>query len=109
VNRKHVIHQLRRVCELQAVARVASPVRHLERSPWKLRGDQRFTVARPISAELRCAVPVLDLLRTMSFAARARLPVDQGEADVLRWIAECQPGEHLSGPGGLAAVGLPGR
>ena len=70
VNRKHVDHQVPRVQQLQAVARIAGQVRHLTRSPWKPRGDQRFTVARPITVERHCAVPVLDLLRTMSFAGR---------------------------------------
>jgi hypothetical protein len=70
VNRKHVDHQVPRVQQLQAVTRVAGPVRHLSASPWKPRGDQRFTVARPITIERRCAVPVLELLKTMSFAGR---------------------------------------
>jgi hypothetical protein len=70
VNRKHVDHQVPRVQQLRAMARVAGPVRFLERSPWKPRGDQRFTVARPIAVERRFAVPVPQLLKTMSFAGR---------------------------------------
>lgn len=70
VNRKYVDHQVPRVQELRAVARVTGPVRHLDRSPWKPRGHQRFTVARPIEVERRYAVPVLELLKTMSFAGR---------------------------------------
>ncbi|HZU17036.1 MAG TPA: hypothetical protein VFD01_10645 [Candidatus Dormibacteraeota bacterium] len=70
VNRKHVDHQLPRVQELRAVARVTGPVRHLERSPWKPRGEQRFTVARPIAVERRCAVPLLEVLKGLSFAGR---------------------------------------
>lgn len=70
VTRKYVDHQVPRVQELRAVVRVTGPVRHLDRSPWKPRGEQRFTVARPIEVERRCAVPILELLKTMSFAGR---------------------------------------
>jgi len=70
VNRKHVDHQVPRVQQLQAVARVMGPVRQLARSPWNPRGEQRFTVARPIAIERESAVPVLDLLKTMSFAGK---------------------------------------
>lgn len=70
VNRKHVDHQVPHVYEIRAVARVVGPVRHLERSPWKARGDQRFEYARPITVERRCAFPARELLKTMSFAGR---------------------------------------
>jgi len=70
VNRRYVDHQVPRVQQLQAVTRVAGPVRHLSKSPWKPRGEQRFTVARPITIERQCAIPILDLLKTMSFAGQ---------------------------------------
>jgi hypothetical protein len=70
VNRKHVDHQVPRVQELRAVARVTGPTRRLERSPWRPRGDQRFLFARPIAVERRCALPAIELLKTMSFAGR---------------------------------------
>src|SRR5262249_18238484 len=70
VNRKYVDHQVPRVQELRALARIAGPARHTERSSWQPRGDQRFTVARPITVERRFAVPILQLLKTMSFAGR---------------------------------------
>ena len=56
--------------EIRAVARIDGPVRHLKRSPWRPRGDQRFTIARPIVVERHCALPALDLLKSMSFAGR---------------------------------------
>lgn len=68
VNRKHVNHQVPRIQRLRAIARVAGPIRHLDQSPWKPRGNQRFHVARPITIEQRCDVPAVDLLRRMSFA-----------------------------------------
>lgn len=70
VNRKHVDRQVPRVGQLQGVASVTGPVRRLEVSPWKPRGDQRFEVARPIEIRCRCKVPVLELLKTMSFAGQ---------------------------------------
>lgn len=70
VNRKHVDHQVPHVYEIRAVARVAGPVRHLDSSPWKARGDQRFEYARPITIERRCSFPARDLLKQLSFAGR---------------------------------------
>ena len=70
VNRKHVDHEVPRVQELRALARITGPVQHLGKSPWKPRGDQRFTVARPISIQRTFAVPALDLLKSMSFAGK---------------------------------------
>jgi hypothetical protein len=70
VNRKHVDHQVPHVYEIRALVRVAGRVRHLTRSPWKARGDQRFEYARPIAVERRCSFPARELLKTMSFAGR---------------------------------------
>lgn len=70
VNRKHMDHQVPYVYEIRAVARVAGPVRHLERSPWKVGGNQRFEYARPITVEGRCSFPACELLKTVSFAGR---------------------------------------
>jgi hypothetical protein len=60
VNRKYVDHQTPWVREIRAVVRVAGPVRHLATSPWRPRGGQQFTVARPITIEHRCALPALE-------------------------------------------------
>ncbi len=95
VNRKHVDHQVPRVQELRALVRVAGPVCRLDRSPWKPRGDQRFMIARPIQVERRFALPVIELLKTMSFAGRPpawgmRLlsaPVPLTEDDVAKFEA----------------------
>src|SRR5262249_19070914 len=70
VNRKYVDHQVPHVYEMRAVARIAGPVQHLKSSPWRARGEQRFSVARPITVEQRCAFPALELLKSMSFAGR---------------------------------------
>jgi hypothetical protein len=70
VNRKYVDHQVPHVYEIRATARVAGPVRHLTKSPWRSRGEQHFTVARPVTVERICSVPALDLLKSMSFAGR---------------------------------------
>jgi hypothetical protein len=70
VNRKYVDHQVPHVYEIRAVARVGGSVKQLKRSPWRSRGDQHFTVARPIVVERRCALPALELLKSMSFAGR---------------------------------------
>ena len=68
VNRKHVDHQVPHVREIRAAVSVAGPVRHLARSPWRARGEQRFEFARPIDVERRLAFPARELLKTMSFA-----------------------------------------
>jgi hypothetical protein len=70
VNRKHVDHQVPHVYEIRAVVRVAGPVRHLDRSPWKAREAQRFEFARPIAVERTLALPARELLKGMSFAGR---------------------------------------
>ena len=70
VNRKHVDHQVPHVYQVRAAVRVAGPVRHLDRSPWKARGAQRFEFARPITVERTLALPGRELLKTMSFAGR---------------------------------------
>jgi predicted RNA-binding protein len=70
VNRMYVDHQVPRIRELRAVVRVVGHVRQLETSPWKPRGRQQFNVARPIVIEQHCQIPILDLLKTMSFSAQ---------------------------------------
>jgi hypothetical protein len=107
VNRKHVDHQLPRVQQLRAVARVTGPVRHLDHSPWKPRGDQRFMVARPIVVEQRCAVPLLEVLRNLSFAGRPpawgiRLldtPLRLTAEDVAQLELTLQSGQAPASPG----------
>jgi hypothetical protein len=70
VNRGHVDRQLPRIYEIRAVVRVSGPVVHLAKSPWKARGNQRFTVARPIVVEQILKLKARDLLMSMSFAGR---------------------------------------
>lgn len=73
VNRKTVAHQVPRVREHRAVARVAGPVQRLSEVPWPTsqRGDRQetFSAARPIKVERDLAVPAEEVLRQLSFAA----------------------------------------
>lgn len=70
VNRKHVDHKVPHIYEIRAACRVAGPIRHLDRSPWKARGGQRFEFARSIAVGRSLAFAAKELLKSMSFAGR---------------------------------------
>ena len=70
VNRKFVDHQLPRICEVRAVARVTGPVTPVRKSPWRPRGRSTYNYACQIKVERRVNIPAIDLLKTMSFAGR---------------------------------------
>ena len=69
VNRKYVDNPRPYVREIRSIVRIAGPIKHLAKSPWKSGEGRLFTVARDITIERRIAVPGT-VLTKMSFALR---------------------------------------
>jgi predicted RNA-binding protein len=67
INKKHVDRQTPWVRRIRAVVRIAGPVRHLAKPPWRPRGPENFPFARPIRVEREFDITG-DILRRLSFA-----------------------------------------